>query len=344
MLRTILADEIPNLVDLSAPFCEQEIDSFGLVALRARVEQFLQRQISDEQWSAIQRPSDILAMEGHRATNIEALQSPTIRPASRTRNHSLNMPQMAMGGLSESWLLKELGDLHWSMIASGLGKTSSTITDGEGNRLYATFTRLSYFTYKSLSDFRENETLSLTDRMTRVGSGTFISEIEIGDGLGDFGAASLLSNFSRRGGDSNASLLKGQPVISADCPIPDTTSSSVIQEYRDRRASEKPPSIYSTEYEIVPFHDINGVGLLYFAAYPIISDICTARYRPEIATDFSTTKRDIYYFTNAEPTETLVLNIHKWDETPERIDIETSISRKSDGVTMGYIITRKRRV
>jgi UDP-3-O-[3-hydroxymyristoyl] glucosamine N-acyltransferase len=26
------------------------------------------------------------------------------------------MPQTAMGGLSESWLLKELGDMHWGRI------------------------------------------------------------------------------------------------------------------------------------------------------------------------------------------------------------------------------------
>ena len=49
-------------------------------------------------------------------------------------------------------------------------------------------------------------------------------------------------------------------------------------EYRDRRSANPDAAIFDSEYEIVPFHDINGVGLLYFAAYPIISDICSLRY------------------------------------------------------------------
>ena len=32
------------------------------------------------------------------------------------RSYDLNMPQMALGGLSESWLFKELGDIHWRLI------------------------------------------------------------------------------------------------------------------------------------------------------------------------------------------------------------------------------------
>jgi probable biosynthetic protein (TIGR04098 family) len=52
------------------------------------------------------------------------------------------MPQLQWGGLSEHWLLKELGDMHWSLITAGLGTTSDKVTDSAGERLYAAFVRL----------------------------------------------------------------------------------------------------------------------------------------------------------------------------------------------------------
>jgi probable biosynthetic protein (TIGR04098 family) len=35
------------------------------------------------------------------------------------------MPQMANGALSESWLLKYLGDKHWFLLSEGFNKKSS---------------------------------------------------------------------------------------------------------------------------------------------------------------------------------------------------------------------------
>ena len=48
--------------------------------------------------------------------------------------------------------------------------------------------------------------------------------------------------------------------------------------YRAQRGSVLRPALFEAEYKIVPYHDINGVGLLYFAAYPTISDICELAY------------------------------------------------------------------
>ena len=39
------------------------------------------------------------------------------------------------------------------------------------------------------------------------------------------------------------------------------------------RKSEE--NLYECHYEILPPHDINGVGLLYFAAYPSVFDLCS---------------------------------------------------------------------
>lgn len=248
------------------------------------------------------------------------------------------MPQMAMGGLSESWLFKELGDMHWSMITEGLGAPSSDLLDGSGNRLYATFTRIAIST-QPLASYRENSSLLLrTSSFARFGAGMFFSEIDIAPGTG---RARLMSSFaSREESGVNASLQKGQPSIPSDCTIPQLESYPVFaEEYRARRRHVPAETIFEDEYAIVPQHDINGVGLLYFAAYPIISEICLSRFKDQ--RQFSATGKDIFYFSNCDDDETILFRLHTWTEGSNVVEGDMSLSRKSDGVLMAYLRTTK---
>lgn len=334
MLRQIIVEEIPGSHDFSASISDLPIDSFGLVVLRGRIETALGRSVSDATWEKIETLNDILALS---SVQEPASGSPTM--SMERRSLFVNMPQMAMAGLSESWLLKELGDMHWTMITSGLGSRSSALKDGGGNRLYATFTRIGYSLRKPLSAIGEDSGLDLTGTISRFGAGTFISDIVLHHELAA-GEARLMSNFSRRGEANNTSLLKGQPTIPPNCPIPEVPLPAFVSEYRDLRARTLAAALFETEYDIIPFHDVNGVGLLYFAAYPIISDICSLRYSSEFS-EQSTVSRDIYYFANADIKDRIVFRIHKWQQSETSLDMETSLSRKSDGVVMAYILTKK---
>ena len=93
---------------------------------------------------------------------------------------------------------------------------------------------------------------------------------------------------------------------------------------------------------MLPVHDINGVGLLYFAAYPMIADLCAARHVGRaLLSNHSTTTRDICYFANAMPDETLVFRLHDWNQTPEQVHYRATLSRKSDDKTMALIACTK---
>ena len=103
--------------------------------------------------------------------------------------------------------------------------------------------------------------------------------------------------------------------------------------------------IFECEYEIVPPHDINGVGLLYFAAYPIIADICAARYAGcAMMTTFSTRHRDIFYFANTDADETLIYRLHHWQADAQHIEMEASLFRKRDGAVIAHVVTNKDRI
>lgn len=340
----LLREAIPGLADgdLHCPFEELAVDSFALLTLRAEVEQALGAAIPDAVWTALATPADIVQLACR-----DAGERPGRLPeaAEESRVYRLGMPQMALGGLSESWLFKELGDIHWSLISHGLGVPASAIEDGNGHRLYATFTRIRVDSAAPLSHYAENEKIELTARAARYGAGLFFSNVDL-CGAGRSLTAELMSIFSRRTADgSNASLLKGQPDIPAGCAIPVLDQlPPFARDYREQRAAQTAAAVFATEYHLIPGYDINGVGLLYCAAYPMIHDICIARHDRKAAWEFSTRRREVFYFGNAAINDSLVCRILVWRQTATSLEIEASLSRSSDGAAIAHIITTKDRV
>ena len=343
----VLLEEIPRFSadtgDL--PFAEFDIDSFGLLSLRTRLEYILGREISDQDWTSISSPAQLHALVVGMLGDKGEATDRTAAPGTARRSYNLNMPQMGVSGLSEPWCLKEFGDLHWSLIADGLRVSSGDLVDGTGERLYATFTRLRLDSTHPLSAFTENEDVVLEGKMVRFGAGIFFSDMTLSGSEKSIKATAMSSFTKRAAPGSNIDLLKGQPKIPDDCPIPilDEMPNFGL-EYRDLREGAFSEPLFECGYDVIPYHDINGVGLLYFAAYPTISDICELRYMNEgnqWASRARTLSRDVYYFANSDMDEKLIYRVHARRDVASGIEIESSISRAGDGKPMAYIITLK---
>ncbi|WP_426419357.1 Pnap_2097 family protein [Bradyrhizobium genosp. A] len=239
----------------------------------------------------------------------------------------IGMPHLGPCGLSENWMLRHVGDVHWNLICSGLGKRSRFITDESGNRLYASFVRVTWTSSKPLSAINESDELRGSTSMVRCGENIFISEtqLSIADALISL---RLVSMFSRREHNtSNKRLLLSAPVIPLNCPIKDIEEvpSFVVQhrllrnaalpvhQFGDVEFDTAAQADWSFEYQINGYMDFNGANLLYFASYPTIADICVSR------TDLVSSRgsfdwfvigcppigRDIFYYGNANITETI---------------------------------------
>src|SRR5262249_27404974 len=147
------------------------------------------------------------------------------------------------------------------------------------------------------ADFEENERIGLSLSMSRHGAGMFFGEVAV-EGSTRSIAATLMSTFSKFGESaSNMSLLKGLPEVPSDFAIPVQPEFPEFgRDYRARRSQALPVAIFECEHEIIPAYEINGVGLLYFASYPIINDICAARHAGRsLMIDYSTVSRDVFY-------------------------------------------------
>ena len=346
------------------------IDSFGLVNLRVAIERRIGRSIDDTDWQGLQSPADLVSV---RSDELDVL--PSVRKESdklpaqipevpelgqstdeslgtrflkggEKRNYRVTMPMMAMRGLSESWMMKELGDMHWSTLLRDLQTTSSAIADSNGARLYATFTRIRWRATDALTGFREAEPLQLQSRLSRFGASMFFSHVK-GDGVIAKIEANLMTVFSKYGeSGANKSLLKGQPIIPEVSYAKEIfTLPEFANEYRALRSRDLQQSIFSCEYDQQPPYDINGAGLLYFASYPIIMELCLLRHvGPVQFMSYSLVERDIYYFSNADSNETIRFILHQYEVTDEILVYSASLVRCSDGKAMAFCSATKRRI
>jgi probable biosynthetic protein (TIGR04098 family) len=342
-VAAMISREFPAFTssDMNTPFARLGIDSISMLTIRAQAETLAGKGLDQDQWDDIDTPADLARALGPISPQLRSVDAPPT-PSER-RTYLLNMPQMAVGGLSEAWLFKELGDIHWNMLAKALGQPTRLLCDSAGDRIYATFTRIQLRSSCALGLYKENERIDIDSGMSRYGAGLYFSDAMVNGATGSI-QARLMSSFSKFGATgSNTSLFKGLPDLPPDCVIPALAEVPEFgRDYQGRRADALAAPIFECEYEIMPSHDINGVGLLYFAAYPMIDDICAARHAGRTyATRLSTRSRDIFYFGNSDAGDKLIYRLHRSAGDDDSVEIESSISRKSDGGLMARIFTRK---
>src|SRR4026208_1904067 len=87
----------------------------------------------------------------------------------------VGMPQLGPYGLSENWLLRHFGDIHWRLISESLGTRSADLFDEDGNRLYASFIRVTWTATRPLSAFCESDDFRSVTSILRHRTGIYVS-------------------------------------------------------------------------------------------------------------------------------------------------------------------------
>lgn len=283
-----------------------------------------------------------------------------------TRDYKLGMPKMFFGGISENWFLKEFGDLHWELIAKSYNTDADKLVDSNGSRLYASFVRLKWESNRDLAAFKESDDCTVKTEISRFGNKMFFSEQEL-SGTRKKINASLMTVFSSRS-TNNTSLKKAVPISEIDErtttheSLPDfakgflTVKSNLLgeekltwnHELKGYTFEESESSIAEYTYEIEPYTDINGVGLLYFASYPTINDKCERAVFNQLfdiqENDWahlgSCAARDIFYFGNANPQDKLIYKLNNYEFVGRnKIVISSSIYREADNVLISKQFT-----
>ncbi len=358
---SIIQKELPSVTenDLIVPIRDTHVDSIDIVVIRVALEKHFKHEVPDAVWYQFQTLSEGLkyfqnvgGISGSQMnlTLVELCESIEIR-----------MPQMANGALSENWLLKYLGDVHWLLLTKGLEQNSSQFRDEIGNRLYATFIRIRY-SLSSLKKFNENDSIAVTSSIEGFGSHTYISNI-VGRSETNRIEATLMTTFSCREQGDNANMVKATPSTKTN-KIPQLSQTPLfLNDYRLLRKNLleiysctygtftfDDEEVFSCEYSVNPFYEINGVGLLYFASYPAISDKCSNDYFKEhhasinFCDEYHTVFRDVFYFANSNCSDTIIFRLNSIVQEESLLKTIGSLHRKSDNQMLAKIITVKEKV
>jgi probable biosynthetic protein (TIGR04098 family) len=285
---------------------ELGLDSFELLSLRLAAEEALGRELGDSEWLAARSPADLVRLEGAAAAGAEA--SPAL-----DETVVIGMPQMALGGLSESWLFRHMGDLHWRLVGRALGVAPHAMRGGEGGRIFPAFNRVRVES-SPLADFREGDSLRFEAALTPAGGGLFFAEMRAQATSGQQLAATLMSTLVAPAGEGG----RLAPAVPAAAGMPEAFARFAAG-FAERRAERDAPRplLDRRAYALQPQYDVNGLGLLYCAAYPMIaetSEMAATGRGARWAAEASTRLRDVFYFGNAGLDAALEWRLHRAQE------------------------------
>jgi len=358
----ILKGRIPGISQhgLNVPINDAGMRSPDTIIVRETSENYFDAETDDMDWYELNTSHETIGHLPGKNKTVDKL-SDLEKPGVLYREHEIRIPQMANSALSENWLLKEMGDIHWELLSRGLEQKSSEFADCNGNRLYAAFVRVKY-AMGPLDHFLENETLHMKGAIKRAGDYTYYSNIK-GQCNGQHLNANLMSSFSARKANDNKQIAKGKPVKNGSNLIEELEQTPDF--YNEHRLLKKgiineissggrqfkftDTVVASVRHTINPYYEINGVGLLYFAAYPMIADECTAAFLKttgieDYGSSYHTTFRDIFYFANCNANDVIKADLNTIEHLEgNQLKTTTSLYRDGDNTLMAKIITIKQK-
>ncbi|WP_211242275.1 Pnap_2097 family protein [Paracoccus gahaiensis] len=214
-------------------------------------------------------------------------------------DHVLGMAEMGYAGLSEQWLMRRAGDLHWRLIAQAMGQNRAVFTCPQGQPLYAAFcaTSLRLTAAPELGD-----ALRLSGRLGQLGHGRLASVQKIEAGGRLIGRMILISAFvGRTDPGSNHGIVRRAPRILA-LPPPAPRVAQVLAHHAARIARARPmPDGQQTRLLPCPVLEFNAAGLLYFPSYAALAERADCALGGRM--DRRILARDVVYLGNVAPGE-----------------------------------------
>jgi len=271
------------------------------------------------------------------------------------RRVRIGMPQLDPGGLSEGWLYRHCGDLHWEAIGRELGVTSDGFRGEGGDRLYPTVVALRARYGAPLADVRENDVLDADVRVTPCGRACAHGRLGL-SAAGQTSSVELVTTFAvhdRRAGTLRMAV--PAPELAARWrPLADPPA--LVRLAKAARAGllledgDRPLGVWTLEPS--PYADYNGAGLLYFAAYPTLADTAERKLVSQLspapgqgvewATATSVVARDVFFYANLPLGESLVAQLMSFERRGDSVKTHVRLLRARGAIRMADLVTERR--
>jgi probable biosynthetic protein (TIGR04099 family) len=260
----------------------------------------------------------------------------------------LGMPHLCMGGLSETWLLKELGHRHWSMLAGGSGRSVPDFRDAAGEPVYPAFTSIA-IRDAAFNTLHQHDELAFSSQGFRISRSQFTTVHRLSVKGRSVGMLELTSIFVKRlEKGRNRSVVRltidGLPPFSPSAGL--GTFAATAADIRSDRWHEhfgfsKEDRRESGRLVIdpCPSQDFNGVDFLYFAAYQAFIDRAEWAFFRPLGPRWSTVRRDLVYRGNIEPGERIVVTLLGARRDKATLSHWCRIEREEDGPPLADVFT-----
>lgn len=227
-----------------------------------------------------------------------------------TESHVLGMAEMGFRGLSEQWLMRRAGDLHWRLIARAMGQRDAVFACAEGRPLYAAFCASRLVLDRPHAP-RLGGRLDLSARLFRVGRSRLGSIVTLRAAAGAIGRVALVSAFvGRAEGGDNRSLARRAPRALA---LPSATDAALDALARGAARTAAVLRGWTPEGEGLrltpcPGLDFNAAGLLYFPSFAALVD--RAEFAAGLASDRWLAAREAVFLGNVEAGEPVEVRLY----------------------------------
>lgn len=254
------------------------------------------------------------------------------------QDYLAGMPHLAYVGLSENWLLKECGHLHWLTLARLKGFSVPAFSDREGRSAYAAFTAINLRGLQ-LERIVENTRFELHSHLQPAGRARHCSEhVLLADGQ-PCGELTMLSTFvCRTKAGDNRSATRAQFAIDEGVPVEPGQAARMLLEAGKRwREAEPVEQGREQRFSPCPALDFNGAEFLYFAQFQAVVERAEWALAPS-SQQAPCRERQLYFYGNLNPGDDLLLRLDSIDlDGIQRCEIR----RASDGRKLAEVLTRR---
>ncbi|QIB34228.1 Pnap_2097 family protein [Ancylobacter pratisalsi] len=261
----------------------------------------------------------------------------------------LGMPQLCLGGLSEAWLLKELGHRHWMLLARLAGHAAPDFRDVDGAPVYAAFCALS-IRDAAFGVLGENDRLTLHSDLMRVSRTQFLSRHRLTAKGRAMGTVELVSTFIRRSATGNHAVARvAIETLPPPLASPAAGLAGLAADMRAERMDtykdfdlRRRTTTEAVEIEPCPAQDFNGAGFLYFPSFIAFVDRAEWQFETCRAPRATTIHRDVFFYGNVDPGEKVRVSRHDTRRGEGRLAHHCRLERASDGVRLADAFTLRR--
>jgi len=225
----------------------------------------------------------------------------------------LGMPHLNGSGLSETWLMKELGHRHWLMLARHLGLDTADFRTADGEEAYAAICATS-LTAARFNVARANDILSIHSKLSAVSRTQTSTRHELSVDGRRVGTVELISTFVHR-------TIKGNNYSIARVTLPEPQGQRFEWSALAKNAADIRNGRLRTHFGIPVLADkalrtfrfnpsisqeFNGAGLFYFAEFQALADRALENWFPSTG---PVSRREVFFLGNIEKNESVLFDL-----------------------------------